>query len=153
MHSASDMIRHLSHRKSILAEFVGNRKNVSRCGYNCYFDSTLITCRSLWALLGISSNSRGETDLANATDTTLSFSGFAEIRKNIAPEVMIAEFKTNQDVDVLPEKPQLMKVLAAANKCVAHFDNMLDHGVNDADLEMVAKRLLIELDARIKIPA
>lgn len=153
MHSADDMKSHLAHRTSILREFVDNRRSVSRAGFNCYFDATLITCRSLWALLGVSSQSRNETDLKSAVGTTLSFTGFAEIRKNIAPEVGITEFKSELELDALPEKREIVKVLAAANKCVAHFADILHHGVDENELERVAKRLLDELNKRIKFPA
>ncbi len=153
MHSAADMTSHLEHRTSILREFVTNRRNVSRAGFNCYFDATLITCRSLWALLGVASNSYKETDLHTAAGTKLSFSGFTEIRKNIAPEVTITEFKSEHELDALPEKREIVKVLAAANKCVAHFADILHHGVNEDELERVAKRLLLELSDRIKIPS
>jgi hypothetical protein len=153
MHSASEMKGHLEHRMSILREFVTNRHNVSRAGANCYFDATLITCRSLWALLGVSSNSRSETDLKNAMGTTLSFAGFGEIRANITPAVIIRPFTTAAELDALPEKREILKVLAAANKCVAHFADILHHGVHENELERVAKRLLDELAKRITIPA
>ncbi|MDO8540582.1 MAG: hypothetical protein Q7S40_09130 [Opitutaceae bacterium] len=163
MHSASDMRSHLEHRKSILHEFVTNRRSVSRNGANCYFDATLITCRSLWALLGVSSNSRSETDLKTAVGTKLSFADLAarsardcpwlEIRANIAPEVVIEPFRSEAELDTLPEKKEIVKVLAAANKCVAHFADILHHGVDEYELESVARRLLDEITRRIKIPA
>ena len=152
-HTAEDMKRHLEHRTSILREFINGRKTVSRDGFNCYMDAALITCRSLWALLGVEANSRGETDLQNPTGTTLRFDRFVDIRQHIDPSVMIAPFKSESQLDALPEKQQIIKVLAAANKCVAHFHDLLDHGVREEDLEAVSRRVLDELSTRIQIPA
>jgi hypothetical protein len=153
MHAANDIKRHLEHRTSILREFISERRNVSRDGFNCYMDSALITCRSLWALLGVETFSHKETDLQNPTGTKLCFNGFNKIRQHIDPSVTISPFTAETQLDALPEKQQIIKVLAASNKCVAHFDNLLDHGVREEDLEAVAKRLLDEISARIQIPA
>lgn len=153
MHQANDIKRHLEHRTSILREFIGGRRNVSRDGFNCYMDATLITCRSLWALIGVETFSHNETDLKTPSGTKLCFDGFKRIRKNIEPSVVITPFTAETQLNALPEKQQIIQVLAAANKCVAHFDNLLDHGVREEDLEAVAKRLLDEISARIQIPA
>jgi len=152
MHSPTDMKSHLEHRTSILSAFISERKKVSRDGFNCYFDATVITCRSLWALLGITMSSHCETDLKKPTATKLSFSNFANIRKNISPLVQITPFSSDAEFDALPERDAIIKVLAAANKCVAHFEDLLDHGVHEDELEMVAKRVLCELSHRVKIP-
>ncbi len=156
MHQPSDIKRHLEHRTSILQEFITGRKTVSRNGFNCYFDATLITCRSLFALLGLTTNSRSETDLKNPTKTKLCFSDsddFKKIRDSISPLVVIKPFSSEANLDVLPEKSQIIKVLVAANMCVAHFEKYLEHGVHESELEMVAKRLLHEISDRIQIPA
>jgi len=155
MHSPDDLKRHLDHRTSILREFISGRGNVSGAGFNCYMDAALITCRSLWALLGIEANSHSETDLPNATNTKLKFSSDKdskwnkEIRKHIAASVVITPFVSQAELTALPERNQIRKVLAAANKCVAHFANILDHGVLPEDLEAVARRLLEEIPKRI----
>jgi hypothetical protein len=115
------MRSHLEHRSSILDAFISERTGVSRAGFNCYFDATVITCRSLWGLLGITMSSYSETDLKSPTATNLSFSKFADIRKNISPSVQITPFTTRAEFDALPEKDAIIKVLAAANKCVAQF--------------------------------
>ena len=156
MHQPSDIKRHLEHRISILQEFITRRKTVSRNGLNCYFDATLITCRSLFGLLGLTTNSRSEIDLKNPMKTIISFSNsdaFKKIRNSISPLVIIKPFSSTADLDALPEKSQIIKVLVAANMCVAHFEGYLDHGVHDTELELVAKRLLHEISNRIQIPA
>jgi hypothetical protein len=156
MHQPSDIKRHLEHRTSILQEFITGRKAVSRNGFNCYFDATLITCRSLFALLGLTTNSRSETDLKNPTQTKLYFSdssSFREIRDSISPLVVIRPFSSQADLDALSEKSQIIKVLVAANMCVAHFEKHLDHAVHESELEVVAKRLLHEISDRIQLPA
>src|SRR5262245_10642724 len=99
MHSPDDMRAHLEHRSSILDAFVSERKRASRAGFNCYFDAAVITCRSLWGLLGITMSSYSETDLKNPTATKLSFSKFADIRKNIAPQVQITPFTSTAEFD------------------------------------------------------
>lgn len=155
MHQPSDIKRHLEHRLSILHEFITGRTTVSRNGINCYFDATLITCRSLFALLGLTTNSHDETDLKNPTKTKLSFSGsesFKKIRDSISPLVVIKPFSSVGDLE-LPEKSQIIKVLVAANMCVAHFEKYLDHDVHESDLEIVAARLLLEISNRIQMSA
>jgi hypothetical protein len=152
MHSPAEMRSHLEHRSSILSAFISERKQVSRAGFNCYFDATVITCRSLWGLLGITMSSRKETDLKKPTATNLSFSEFANIRKNISPLVQVTPFSSTAEFEALPEKDAIFKVLAAANKCVAHFEDLLHHGVDENELELVAKRTLHELSQRVKIP-
>jgi hypothetical protein len=104
-------------------------------------------------LIGVSASSYREKDLKNATGTQLSFAGFAEIRKNIAPGVAISPIISEAELDSLPEKREILKVLAAANKCVAHFADILDHGVSEDELALVAERLLAEMDKRVQIPA
>jgi hypothetical protein len=153
MHQPSDIKRHLEHRTSILQEFIAGRHAVSRNGFNCYFDATLITCRSLFGLLGVTTTSFKETDLKNPTKTKISFSKFHEIRDSISPLVIIKPFSSEADLDALPEKAEIIKVLVAANMCVAHFERYLHHGVHESDLELVAKRLLRELSDRIQLPA
>jgi hypothetical protein len=153
MHQPSDIKRHLEHRASILQEFITGRQRVSRNGFNCYFDATLITCRSLFALLGITTTSFDETDLKNPTKTKISFSKFQEIRDSISPLVVIKPFSSEADLNALHEKSQIIKVLVTANMCVAHFEEYLEHGVNESELEMVAKRLLHEISHRVQIPA
>ena len=153
MQQPSDIKRHLEHRTSILQEFITGRKTVSRNGFNCYFDATLITCRSLFALFGVTTTSFDETDLKNPSKTKISFSKFQEIRDSISPLVVIKPFSSETDLDALSEKSQIIKVLVAANMCVAHFEKYLDHGVNESELEIVAKRLLHEISDRIQIPA
>ena len=153
MHQPSDIKRHLEHRLSIPQEFISGRKTVSRNGYNCYFDATLITCRSLFALLGLTTNSHDETDLKNPRQTKLCFSdsrSFRDIRDSISPLVVIKPFSSQADLDALPEKNQIIRALVAANMCVAHFESHLDHGVSDSELEAVAKRLLHEIAERIQ---
>ena len=98
-------------------------------------------------------SSFSETDLKNPTDRKLSFSKFADIRKNIDLRVQITPFSSSAEFDAIPEKNEIIKVLATANKCVAHFEDMLHHGLDQVELESVAKRTLHELSQRIKIPA
>ena len=152
MHQPADVRRHLEHRISILEEFITGRKSVSRSGFNCYFDATLITCRSLFALLGVTTTSFDETDLKNPRATRVSFSRFSDVRASISPLVVIRPFSSEADLDALPEKSQIIKVLVAANMCVAHFEAYLDHGVNEDELEAVVRRLLHEVSTRIQIP-
>lgn len=152
MHSPREMKGHLEHRCSILDAYINERGRVSRNGYNCYIDATQITCRSLWALLGVTSSSYDETDLVNPTVIKLKFTRFTEIRKHIDPSVIIREFKNDHELKALDEYDDLLRVLAGADKCVAHFTGTLTHGVSDMVLERVARRTLSEIKDRISIP-
>ncbi len=50
---------------------MNGRSLVSRPGFNCYMDATLITCRTLWALIGVFVLSFEETDLQNPAGSTI----------------------------------------------------------------------------------
>jgi hypothetical protein len=153
MHTAKDIRdRHLPHRMSILREYISHRKEASRDGFNCYMDAALITCRSLWGLLGIEVKSRDEHDLGDPKRSFFWFKGFQKIRRNIASEVLIRRV-TETELDAFPERDDIKIVLVAANKCVAHFDENLDHAATEGRVDTVVKRLLNELQTRITYSA
>ena len=153
MHTAKDIRdRHLPHRTSILREYISHRQDISRDGFNCYIDAALITCRSLWGLLGVGVKSHDERDLGDPKKSYFWFKGFQKIRNNIAAEVRIQPV-TEAELDAFPERDDIKIVLVAANKCVAHFDEELDHAATEDRVDRVANRLLHELLTRITYSA
>jgi hypothetical protein len=155
MYTLDEMRQHLEHRESILREFVDNRNsaNVSRDGFNCYIDAAMITCRTMWGVLGVSLNTHNEMSLVSPISIPqLPWKSYHKIRNQIDQSVRIDEFKSLPELQALPEYDLIVKVLATANKCVAHFEDMLFHDLKADELEPVAKRLLMELETRVHVP-
>ena len=132
---------HLAHRRSILEEFIANRHSVSRDGFNCYIDSALITCRALCGLLGFEVDSRSVSDMADPTQPTIKFNKFAAIRANLDSRIAINNVKDEKELKQIPNWEQIIVSLNAANKCVAHFDELsdLEHRADLDTVEMAAK--------------
>jgi len=144
--------RHLAHRLSILHEFIDNRQNATRAGFNCYIDAAMITCRSLFGLLGLEIESRRERDTANPTDSgsIFKFDRFTKIRETIDQKVCIRPISTDDVRNWTDEwKTKVRRVLVAANKCVAHFDVDLEHSANADLVSEVAAFLCNEMTNRI----
>jgi len=144
---------HLPHRRSILEEYVANRQNTTRPGFNCYIDSTLITCRALCGLLGFEIDSRHISDMGDAAQPTVKFRRFGAIRRNLDPRIIINNVKDETELQQIPEWREIIVCLNAANKCVAHFDEYsdLEHNADSTTVEIVAKAVLREIDNRVRL--
>ncbi len=144
---------HLPHRISILEEFIANRHKTSRAGFNCYIDSTLITCRALCGLLGFEINSKSVSDMGDPTQPTVSFKRFEDIRNNLDSRITINNVKNEKELQQIPNWKEIIVSLNAANKCVAHFDEFsdLEHRADPDTVAIAATAVLREMNSRIKL--
>ena len=141
----------MSHRKSILEEYIDNRQNPTRLGFNCYIDSALITCRSLCGLLGFEVVSHNVTDMGDASQPKVKFDKFKVIRKNLDAGIIINNIKTKEELMRVADWEKIIICLNAANKCVAHFDEDLEHEATPEIVAIAAKAVLREVESRIKV--
>jgi hypothetical protein len=140
---------HLEHRRSILLAYHDHRADVHRYVYNALLDAAMVTCRSLWELIGVTVPSRKEQNTGNPAVAP----EFDSWRKTIAPilpaGIEVLPFDRAQ-FDALPEKQEIILVLVAANKCVAHLDAYPDHGVGEPQILPVIDVTLREIQRRIR---
>jgi hypothetical protein len=138
--------RHLPHRLSVLRGFLDCPRDERAWNiYNAAKDGAMVTCRSLWHLMGVASASRDEKAPhaplvpLDATDypTSKSIGGVA------VPQFTLSEVKA------LPLHDDLRLVLIAGNKCVAHLDEYPDHGVDHDVLTRVIGLTIGELKKRV----
>ena len=87
-------------------------------------DGALVTCRVLWSLLGVVIDSKREVTPAAPTSAPR-FASF----QNLPASVVVSGF-SKPEFDALPTAQDIILVLVAANKCVAHLDEYPDHGVS-----------------------
>jgi hypothetical protein len=138
---------------SILEEFIAHRHKARREAFNCYIDSALITCRALCGLLGFEVNSRSVTDMGDPTQPIVTFKKFRAIRANLDSRIAVNNVKDEKELKQLPNWEQIILSLNAANKCVAHFDEIsdLEHRADPDTVEIAAKAVLRELRLRVKV--
>jgi hypothetical protein len=153
--------RDLEHRKSILIAFrdraqiervlkeAGVDSALYRNAYNSLLDSAMVTCRALWEMIGVVVPSHKEQNTAIPTVKATFHSWKNTVHPKLPGDIVITPFDEAQ-FDTLPEKPAIILVLVAANKCVAHLDCFPDHGVGDKEMEQVVGVTLREIDARVK---
>jgi len=139
---------HLEHRKSILTAF-RRRPHVDRDVYNALIDATMVTCRSLWELIGVTVPSGREKNTGSPS-VAPEFKSWKKWIQPILPAgIEVLPFDQAQ-WDQLAEKKEIVMVLVAANKCVAHLDAYPDHGVGPAQLDPVIELTLREIEKRIR---
>jgi hypothetical protein len=122
---------------------------VYRPVYNALLDASMVTCRSLWELLGVTVPSLSEKNPASPTVAAEFSSWIKYIKPKLPPGIEIWKFDERQFND-LPEKKEIVLVLVAANKCVAHLDAYADHGVGDAQMDSAIEATLREVGNRIR---
>jgi hypothetical protein len=109
-------------------------------------DGAIIACRVFWEMMGVVLDSRLEFT-PRAPTVTPKFRLFTKFPSGVS---MRSFSKT--DFDALPCSSDIVLVLVAANKCVAHIDEYPDHGVSDEILDRVIDTTITEFDSRISQP-
>lgn len=142
---------HLEHRIGILEAFCKKHAAVTAAfgqdAFCAMFDGALVTCRSLWALLGIMLNSRDEVTPATPT---------ADCKTNPSnperPVEIVVDRISKADFDATyPRTSPRYVCLVAANKCVAHLDEHPNHGATASLLVDAISVTLPELEKRIEL--
>lgn len=146
---------HLGHRQSILHAFRDRAKlehsvdfAVYRNAYNALLDASMVTCRSLWELIGVTISSTAEKNPGNPAVVPQFKSWAKYIQPILPPGIEVIPFDQAQ-FDTLPERKEVILVLVAANKCVAHLDAYPNHGVGSAEMEAAIEATLREIPKRI----
>jgi hypothetical protein len=143
---------HLPHRLAVLRGF-RNRSGSDGDAHRAMKDGAMITCRVLWSLLGVKIDSRDETAPASPK-VAPSFVPFDQQGKaKLPPGVTISPFTSESFDNLGTQREDIVLVLVAANKCVAHIDEYPDHGVTEDILDRVIDTTLAEIDARISSAA
>jgi hypothetical protein len=147
---------HLAHRLSILHAYRERAKlehnveeAVYRNAYNALLDAAMVTCRSLWELIGVTVPSQPEKNPANPTVGPQFKSWARYIAPSLPVGIEVLPFDKVQ-FDALPERKSVIMVLVAANKCVAHLDQYPNHGVGSAEMESAIEATLREVPKRIQ---
>jgi hypothetical protein len=113
-------------------------------------DGALVTCRVLWSLMGVVVKSEQES----APHMPTVRPNFREFEKQGRPPgrlpvgVTVRSF-SESEFDALPSSEDVVMVLVAANKCVAHLDENPDHGVSERVLDCVIETTISEVCARV----
>lgn len=136
--------KHLAHRKMVLEGFVTRHQSDSPEAFRAKMDGTIVTCRSLWELLGVTMYSVN----ISAQEALKKDPEFRSSKLNIENLKIISV--TKPEFSKIPENEDIKKVLIAGNKCVAHFDEHPDHDVTSDILDSVITRTLKEIDSRLK---
>jgi hypothetical protein len=134
---------HLPHRLGILRAFrdrTGAERDEVHCGLK---DGALITCRVLWAILGVKIDSRRETR-PDSPSVTPDFTPFSRL-----PSGVTVRSFTSAEFDALLASRKITLALIAANKCVAHIDEYPNHGVDEDILDATIDATLEEIHARV----
>lgn len=142
--------RHLPHRLNVLRGF-RNRSNLESIEAHCAMkDGAMVTCRVLWSLMGVTVKSTNEMT-PSAPTVTPDFKAFES--QGINPVKLPAGVNVNSfskaQFDVLQFSKEIILVLVAANKCVAHIDEDPDHGVSKEILDKVIDTTITEINSRI----
>ena len=106
-------------------------------------DGAMVTLRVLWSLLGVVVYSQNEESPA----TPMVLPTFRPFPK-LPPGISVRSFSSHE-FDALSCSGDVMLVLVAANKCVAHIDEYPDHGVSETILDRVIHVTFAEIAARI----
>ncbi|MDX2109081.1 MAG: hypothetical protein SFY80_02455 [Verrucomicrobiota bacterium] len=135
--------RHLEHRKSVLRGFLNRTGSENGDCHRAMKDGAIVTCRSLWELLGVtmySKNQEAQVALMNPPRFGAAISFLEDFSIQPVTELEFSKF---------PDKEEVKKVMIAGNKCVAHIDEYPDHDVTEDILDQVIKRTLEQIEIRI----
>jgi hypothetical protein len=147
---------HLEHRFSIFQAFRDRAKlesgadpAVYRNAYNSLLDAAIVTCRSLWELIGVTVPSLPEKNPSNPSVRPEFKKWVKYIQPILPPKIDIQRFDEPQ-FNALPEKNAVIMVFVAANKCIAHLDQYPNHGVGASEMELAIQATLREVRNRIR---
>jgi hypothetical protein len=106
-------------------------------------DGAIVTCRSIWAILGVEVNSRNKPDPSSLP--------LDPCRSPLPSGVQVKrfDFRERYSLNKSSIGREIVKVLVAGNKCVAHLDKDADHEVDKDILDRVIDRTVTEIKARI----
>jgi hypothetical protein len=113
-------------------------------------DGAMVTCRVLWSLLGVVINSTQELT-PHKPAVPPQFKPFEKQGRHPAKlpmGVTVIPF-SRKEFDVVPCAQDIVLVLVAANKCVAHLDEYPNHGVSEDILDRVIDTTIAELNRRV----
>jgi hypothetical protein len=167
--TAKDFVeRHLAHRLGILEAYLIREQLLrdakdadgARNAKSAIKDGAIITCRALWALLGVIFSSVGEKSTAAPNDHAKPKPYEQQLGNPALPQGITIRSFTLAEFEALTwEGKQLWDgsevwehvrtVLTAANRCVAHLDDDPDHGVTEKVLEFVVRVTQEQLKARL----
>lgn len=139
---------HLPHRVAILKAFINHWRKFTERDKEIWFalkDAAMITCRAIWEILGVRTDNKEETDPANPGNVTILFQA---AKVDLPSGVTVTSIKPLEFLQ-LPEAGDLLLVLVAANKCVAHLDEYPNNGVSEQVLGKAINSTLKEIKKRI----
>jgi hypothetical protein len=142
--------RHLEHRLNVLRGFRVRRADRTVQEHCAMTDGAMVTCRVLWSLMGVVTDSTKETR-PHAPTVSPKFEPFEKQGRwpaTLPIGVTVRAF-SKAEFDALPCALDIILVLVAANKCVAHLDEYPDHGVSEAILDRVIDTTIAEINARV----
>jgi len=142
--------RHLPHRIQVLHGFRSRSGSESPEAHRAMKDGAIVTCRVLWSLLGVIIYSTDEI-APNAPTVKPCFKPFENQGKHPAklPSGVTVRSLSEAEFTHLPSPSEIILVLVAANKCVAHLDEYPDHSVTEDILDRVIDTTLTEISARV----
>jgi len=150
---------HLEHRQSILRAYRNRaevKKHVApeayRNVYNALVDAAMVTCRSLREFLGVTVPSQNEKNTGSPAVGPEFKSWKKYLQRILSLGIEIVPFDEAQFA-ALREKREIVLVLVAANKCVAHLDAYPNHGVGAAEIEAVIDVTFREIAKLIRMKA
>jgi hypothetical protein len=113
-------------------------------------DGAIVTCRVLWSLLGVIIYSTYEI-APHAPTVKPCFKPFESQGKHPVKLPLGVTVRSLSEAEFigLPAASEIILVLVAANKCVAHLDEYPDHGVTEDILGRVIDTTLMEIEARV----
>jgi hypothetical protein len=113
-------------------------------------DGAMVTCRVLWSLLGVIIDSTREV-APHAPKVTPCFKTFENQGRHPVKLPLGVTVRSISEAEFgrLRVRDDIVLVLVAANKCVAHLDAYPDHGVTEDVLDRVIDTTISEIDARV----
>jgi hypothetical protein len=149
--TANDLLkRHLPHRLGVLRGFRNRSRSESHEAHCAMKDGAMVTCRVLWNLMGVVTYSVHERTPRAPTvlPEFVPFEKQGRYPATLPAGVTIGRF-SKAEFDALSCARDIILVLVAANKCVAHLDEYPDHAVSEGALDRVIDVTIAEINSRV----